>query len=143
VYTFPVKYTRRDLSTLLPLLAARAASAQTTALPSKTYAFDDLPVKKNGANSSRAVLKGAMHDGCPLEMHISELAPGLAPHPPHHHGHDEMVIIRQGTLDVMISGKHTTLGAGSIVYFASGEEHGFKNAGSDNAMYYVIAMGKD
>jgi quercetin dioxygenase-like cupin family protein len=84
-----------------------------------------------------------MHDGCPLEMHITELAPGLAPHPPHHHGHDEMVIIRQGTLDVMISGKHTNLGPGSVVFFASGEEHGFKNVGSDSAMYYVIAMGKD
>jgi quercetin dioxygenase-like cupin family protein len=54
-----------------------------------------------------------------------------------------MVIIRQGTLDVMISGKHTSAGPGSVVYFASGEEHGFKNAGADNAMYYVVALGKD
>jgi hypothetical protein len=30
-----------------------------------------------------------------------------------------------------------------VVFFSSGEEHGFKNVGSDNAMYYVIAMGKD
>src|SRR5580692_8171316 len=108
---------------LLPLLAAQSASAQApslpASLPSGTFAFDDLPVKKNGANSSRAVLRGTMHDGCALEMHISELAPGLAPHPPHHHGHDEMVIIRQGTLDVMIDGKHTNAGPGSVVYFAS------------------------
>ena len=128
---------------LLPLLAAQSASGQAAPLPSKTLAFDDLPVKRKGANSSRAVLNGTMHDGCPLEMHISELAPGLAPHPPHHHGHDEMVIIRQGTLDVMISGKHTNMGPGSVVFFASGDEHGFKNVGTDNAMYYVIAMGKD
>ena len=139
-----MKYTRRDLSLLLPLLAAADAPAQKPALTSKTYAFDELPVKttKNGG-SSRAVLNGAIHDGCPLEMHITELAPGMAPHPPHHHGHDEMVIIRQGTLAVMINGKTTTLGPGSVAFAASGEEHGWKNIGNDKAMYYVIAMGKD
>lgn len=137
-------YTRRDLSAIVSVLAAQAASAQSApSLPSKTYPFDDLPVKKNGPNTSRAVLRGTIHDGCPLEMHISELAPGMAPHPPHHHVHDEMVIIRQGTLDVMIKGNHTTLGPGSVVFFSSGDEHGFKNVGADNAMYYVIALGKD
>ena len=129
------------------MLAAAEAAAQTGAqkpvLASRTYAFDELPVKKNGPNSSRAVLNGTIHDGCPLEMHITELAPGMAPHPPHHHGHDEMLIIRQGTLSVMINGKTSTLGPGSVVFAASGEEHGWKNVGSDNAMYYVIALGKD
>jgi mannose-6-phosphate isomerase-like protein (cupin superfamily) len=141
-----VKYTRRDLSILLPLLAAADASAQNAppaSLPSKTYAFDDLPVKKNGPNTSRAVLKGAIHDGCPLEMHITELGAGLAPHAPHHHGHDEIVIIRQGTLAVTVGGNTTNAGPGSVVFFASGEEHGMKNTGSDKAMYYVIALGKD
>src|SRR5580692_12548958 len=105
---------------LLPLLAAQSASAQApslpASLPSGTFAFDDLPVKKNGANSSRAVLKGAMHDGCPLEMHISELAPGLAPHPPHHHGHDEMIIVRQGTIAATVNGATTTAGPGSVIF---------------------------
>ena len=128
---------------LLPLLAAADAAAQKAPLPSKTYAFDELPVKKNGANSSRAVLNGTIHDGCKLEMHITELAPGLAPHPPHHHGHDEMLILRQGTLEVMMNGKTSQVGPGSVVFAASGEEHGWKNIGSDNAMYYVIALGKD
>jgi quercetin dioxygenase-like cupin family protein len=132
------------LSFLIPALAAAgAASAQSDALPSKTYAYDDLPVKKNGPNSSRAILNGTIHDGCKLEMHLTEIAPGLAPHPPHHHGHDEVIVIRQGTLAVTINGKTTTLGPGSVAYAASGEEHGWKNVGSDNAQYYVIALGKD
>ena len=136
--------TRRDLSFLIPAIgAAGAASAQSGALPSKTYAYDDMPVKKNGPNSSRAILNGTIHDGCKLEMHLTELAPGLAPHAPHHHGHDEIIVIRQGTLAVTINGKATTLGPGSVAYAASGEEHGLKNAGSDTAQYYVIALGKD
>jgi quercetin dioxygenase-like cupin family protein len=131
---------------LLPLLAAAEASAQGTPKPqltSKTYAFDELPVKKSANGSSRAVLNGTTHDGTPLEVHITELGPGLAPHPPHHHGHDEMIVLRQGTLAVMINGKTSTVGPGSVVFAASGEEHGWKNVGTDNAMYYVIALGKD
>jgi quercetin dioxygenase-like cupin family protein len=139
-----VKYTRRDLSVLVPMLAAAAdASAQKPALTSKTYAFDELPVKKNGENASRAILNGTIHDGFPLEMHITELAPGLAPHAPHHHGHDEVVIVRQGTMAVTVNGKTATLGPGSVVFFASGDEHGMKNVGTDRAMYTVIALGKD
>lgn len=138
-----MKYTRRDLSLLVPLLAAADASAQKPVLTSKTYAFDDLPVKQNGENKSRAILNGAIHDGCPLEMHITELTPGLAPHAPHHHGHDEVVIIRQGTMAVTVNGTTSNLGPGSVVFFASGDEHGMKNIGTDRAMYTVIALGKD
>jgi quercetin dioxygenase-like cupin family protein len=138
-----VKYTRRDLSVLLPLLAAADASAQKPALTSKAYAFDDLPVKQNGQNKSRAILNGSIQEGFPLEMHITELAPGLAPHPPHHHGHSEVVVIRQGTMAVTVNGNTTNLGPGSVAFFASGEEHGMKNVGEDRAMYTVIALGKD
>lgn len=140
-----MKYTRRDVSILLPLLAAEATAQKPApaTLPSKTYAFDDLPVKKNGQNSSRAILNGLTHEGSAFEMHYTELAPGLAPHPPHHHVHDEMIVIRQGTLAVMINGKTTNLGPGSVAFAASGEEHGWKNVGTDNAAYYVIALGKD
>ena len=112
-------------------------------LTSKTYAFDDLPVKQNGENKSRAILNGTIHDGCPLEMHITELAPGLAPHAPHHHGHDEVVIIRQGTMAVTVNGTTSNLGPGSVIFFASGDEHGMKNVGTDRAMYTVLALGKD
>ena len=102
-----MNYSRRDFSLLFPALVAAAgvATAQTPALPSKTYAFDDLPVRNNGANKSRAVLEGKTHGGFPVEMHITELAPGLAPHPPHHHAHEEMIMIREGTLEVTISGR--------------------------------------
>jgi quercetin dioxygenase-like cupin family protein len=41
----------------------------------------------------------------------------------------------------MISGKTGTYGAGSIVYVASNEEHGWKNTGAVPAEYFVIALG--
>ena len=43
-------YSRRDLGLLLTALAASSgAAAQKTALPSKAYPYEELPVRKNGA----------------------------------------------------------------------------------------------
>jgi quercetin dioxygenase-like cupin family protein len=111
-------------------------------LPSKTFNFDDLPVKINGKNKSRAVLNGDTHSGFPIEMHMTELGPGEAPHPPHHHVHEEMLLLKEGTMEVTISGKVTKIGPGSSVYVASNEEHGWHNAGTTNALYFVIALGR-
>ena len=139
-----MEYSRRDLS-LLPLLAlagANAAAAETV-LPSKAYRFDDLPVKTNGKNRSWAVLDGATHSGFHVDMHMTELAPGEAPHPPHHHAHEEMIMVKEGTVEVTISGKSTTIGPGSTAYVASNEEHGWRNVGATPSLYFVVAFGRE
>ena len=91
------------------------------------------------ARSSTALL----HAGLPIELHMTELAPGEAPHPPHHHVHEEMVILHQGTLEVTIMGHSVKLEPGSVAYVASGEEHGWRNVGTTPAQYYVLALGRD
>jgi quercetin dioxygenase-like cupin family protein len=136
-------YSRRDLSLLLPaLLAANANAADPAPLASKTYRFEDLPVRDTGLNHSRAMLNGLTHNGFPVEMHQTELAPGQAPHPPHHHVHEEMILVREGTMEVTISGKVSTIGPGGAALVASGEEHGWKNVGTTQAHYFVIALGQ-
>lgn len=142
LYTAGVNYTRRDLSRLLPALAASAATAENSALPSKTYAFEDLPVRATGPNKSRAILNGQNRSGFPVELHMTELGPGMAPHPPHHHVNEEVLMIHEGTLAVTISGKTVNLGPGSVAYVASNEEHGWKNVGTTRASYFVLALGE-
>ncbi len=138
-----MNYSRRDLG-LLPLLAAAAGTleAEGTALPSHAYRFEDLPVKINGQNRSRAVLKGETHSGFPIEMHMTELGAGQAPHPPHHHVNEELLMLHEGTLEVTIGGNTTVLGPGSSAYVASNEEHGWRNTGNGRALYFVIALGQ-
>ena len=140
-----MEYSRRDLS-LLPLLAlagVNASAAEEPVLPSKTYRFEDLPVKTNGKNRSWAVFNGATHSGFHVDMHLTELAPGERPHPPHHHVHEEMIMIKEGSVEVTISGKSTTIGPGSTAYVASNEEHGWRNVGSTPALYFVLALGRE
>ena len=54
-----------------------------------------------------------------------------------------MIMIREGMLDVTIAGNTTRLGPGSVAYVASNEEHGWRNAGTDRAKYFVLALGRD
>jgi quercetin dioxygenase-like cupin family protein len=139
-----MNYSRRDWTFLLPALAAAAASgANKPPMSSLALPFETLPVKTNGENRARDVFDGYTHSGFHIDMHESELAPGLAPHPPHHHEHEEMVMVQQGTLEVTIAGKVTTVGPGSVVYVASNEEHGWHNAGTTRANYFVLALGRE
>jgi len=137
-------YTRRELCLLLPALTASAGlAAPKPSLPSKAYRFEELPVRQNGANVSRAILRGETHEGFPIEAHETSLAPGGMPHPPHHHSHEEMFLVREGTIEVTISGKASRLGPGGVAYIASNEEHGIKNVGAAHAQYFVIALGSE
>jgi quercetin dioxygenase-like cupin family protein len=74
-------------------------------------------------------------------MHATDLAPGLAPHGAHTHVHDELVILREGNLEVTVAGQTTVIGPGSVVYINSDEPHGMKNVGPGRASYYIIALG--
>ena len=142
-----MKLSRRDLSALLPALAAaQSAMAQTKEQPtlaSKAYRFEDLPEKVNGQNRSRDVFNGKNHSGFPVDIHITELGPGQMPHAAHHHVHEEIVMLQTGMLDVTIEGKLTRVTAGSVVYVNSNEEHGWKNPGPERAQYFVMAIGRD
>lgn len=139
-----MKYSRRDLSVLLPALAvAGASNARGAVVPSTRSAFEDMKANKSGDNVLRPVLKGETHENLPIEVHLTELPPGGAPHPPHHHVHEEMILIKDGTMEVTISGKSSKLGPGSVAYVASGEEHGWRNVGTTRALYFIIALGHD
>ena len=138
-----MKYSRRDLGLLFPALAATRAAGQTTALPSKIFRFEDLAVRSSGPNRMRAVLEGVTHAGVPIELHITELAPGEAPHPPHHHVHEEMILMLEGTVEVTIRDHSASIGPGSSAFVASNEQHGWRNVGNNAARYFVLALGRD
>jgi quercetin dioxygenase-like cupin family protein len=130
--------TRRDLTLLSAGLFAASAKAQKMTLPSHVYRFDDLTLKGTG----RAVFDGLTHSGFHIDLHETELAPGAAPHPPHKHEHEEIVMVREGTLEATIEGKVSVAGPGSVIYAASNEMHGWKNVGETKAHYFVLALGR-
>ena len=139
--------TRREMCSMLPamlipaVLPSEASAAQEDALPSAVYAFEKLAVRPTNGAEIRAVLKGKLATGESLEVHETTLPPGGMPHPPHHHLHSEMWLIREGTVELTISGNAQRIGPGSVGFVRSNEEHGIKNVGTMPATYFVVAVG--
>src|SRR5438093_7823148 len=133
-------FSRRDICRLLPQLTALVGSAATesfaaegSVLPSKTYRLENLPVHRSEQNASRPVLEGETHSGWHIELHESALQPGGMPHPPHHHVHEEMFLVREGTLEVTIAVHTSRLGPGSLAFVDSIDEQGVSNVCRNHA----------
>ncbi|MCL5670853.1 MAG: cupin domain-containing protein [Acidobacteria bacterium] len=131
---------RAFLAAIPALMASGALAAENAYLPSKIYEFSQLPVHHGKTNTYRPVLDGVTHENCRIEVHESDLAPGNMPHPPHHHRHEEMFLVREGTLDFTINGKSSEAGPGSVVFIASNDVHGVRNVGDNHALYFVLAI---
>ena len=148
---------RRNLMALLPAAIAQgvvlSAVAQTAegqaaepaskaeVLPSAVYEFDKLPVKTSAGATTRAILHGKLATGELIEIHETTLPPGGAPHPPHHHEHSEMWLIREGTVVITIEGKAQHVGPGGLAFVKSNEEHGITNPSDKSTTYFVVAVG--
>ena len=158
-----MKYSRRDLSFLLPALAAATASAQDKGKSAKqaepvasadgveklpvmktqSFLYKDIPVTVNGQNKSRRMFTAKTHTGFKMESHQSDIAPGEVNHPPHKHLREEMMLVRLGTMELTIAGTPYRLGPGDVGVIGSNEMHNAKNVGSTRAEYFIVNIGRD
>ena len=134
---------RRDFALFLPALVAAQAPAGDGRTPSQMFRNEDITPIRNGPLTSRQMLTTRTRTGNRLDLHESELPAGTAPHDPHQHIHEELLLIREGLLDVTVGGTTTRLGPGSSAYFASSQTHGWRNVGPTTARYFVLAVGDD
>jgi quercetin dioxygenase-like cupin family protein len=160
---YPVNYSRRDLAILLPALAAASAEAQDTkakngakkepaappqVLKTQAWEYKDMKPEGTGVRPAVTVFSGITTRGQQLNIHLSELGPGAAPHPPHVHANEELVFIVEGTLEFDLDGKEgefghgqlKRVGPGSIALMASMVPHAWHNVGTTRARYYVLAV---
>jgi mannose-6-phosphate isomerase-like protein (cupin superfamily) len=137
--------TRRELCKLFgAAMIVQAPTPQKTPpqpLGSNSYDFSQLPVRSSNGAQFRDIFKGKSATGELIEVHETTLPPGGAPHPPHHHVHSEMWLVREGTLEFTVNGKTGQLGPGSAGFASSNEEHGVKNPGGMAVTYFVVAVG--
>lgn len=132
-------------ATLFALCAACAtATAQDTAPPGvpgdsptifNADAFVTVPNERGGRIQVMDATTPA-HEN--LEIHLTILNPGLMPHAAHRHASEEIIVIRQGSLEVTLSGVTETVGPGSVLVFPANAWHGFRSVGTEPAIYTVI-----
>ena len=112
--------------------------AQKQVQKSTVYPWSDADAKPNDWGKVRQVMRTPTPTLDELEIHISTLAPGKSPHAPHQHVHEELLILKEGTLDTFQSGKTTRVGPGAIIFQSSNELHNVTNVGTTPATYFVI-----
>jgi quercetin dioxygenase-like cupin family protein len=128
----------------LLLVSVAAASsfatlvAQKSVQKSTVYDWSTADTKPNDWGRVRQVMRTPTPTLDELEIHISTLNPGKSPHAPHQHQHEELLIIKEGTLETYQSGKTQRVGPGGIIFQASNELHNVTNVGQTPATYFVI-----
>ena len=144
---------RRELGLTLSafaMLSGLSASAQSGSssgdapklLHSELFSYDKLPVKTSpNGMTSRAVVHGTLATGEFIEVHETTLPAGEMPHPPHRHTHSELLLIREGELQVDSDGQRGIVHAGDVIFTASTVLHSLKNVGTGPASYFVVAVG--
>ena len=110
-------------------------------LKSKVHNWNGLDVQTTKSGERRQVLDGQSQVFDQLEIHVTSIKPGNAPHGSHtHQDFEELIIVKEGKIKQTVGTKEKILGPGSIVLAMPGDEHGLSNAGDTNASYYIIGL---
>jgi quercetin dioxygenase-like cupin family protein len=135
--------TRRDfaaaaIAACITLGCVAMARESSKLLDSTAWKWDDMQPKKTAVGELRSIVREPTRTLDELEMHITTLNPHTASHPPHTHPNEEMVIVKEGTLQAHVNGREVVVGPGSVLFFASMQPHAVQNVGDTPATYFVI-----
>lgn len=137
--------TRRDISIAAVAVFASAAAARwawssspAAAMHSATFDWSAFRAEATKSGLRRECFDGRTATLDRLEVHATTLNPGQSPHPAHKHPEEEVIIVKEGTLESAQNDRVNRVEAGGIIFEASNELHGLKNVGAKPAVYYVI-----
>jgi XRE family transcriptional regulator, regulator of sulfur utilization len=127
---------------LTPAPAAQAtAPAQTPPImTSSVFDWNKIEAKPTKTGATRKFFQAPTPTMDELECHVTSLNPGQVPHAPHKHLDEELVIVKEGTVEALVNNEKSVVGAGSIIFLSSNQEHGLRNAGDTPASYFVVRM---
>ena len=133
--------TRRDLMVAVVAVCGTlvvAAQQPPPILKSQVFDWSSVTPREVAYGSVRQFLRAPTVTLAELEMHVTTLNPGQTSHAPHQHANEELIILKEGTLETLSLGEWKRLGPGSIIFNASNDLHGVRNVGTVPAVYHVV-----
>ncbi len=135
--------TRRDLLVALLSITATVtvvgfARSENPVMTSMVWDWNKIPVTTNNAGLKRQFFQAPTPTLKELECHVTTLNPGQSSHAPHKHPAEEVLVIREGTVEVLNNGEYKRVGPGSVIFQASNQMHMIKNVGATPATYHVF-----
>lgn len=138
-----MKITARDLIVAGVAAGLTAAftltgRAEQEIMGSRAVAWETMKAEPTKVGEVRHVFQAPTATLDELELHITTLNPGDVPHTPHKHADEEVLCLKEGTLEAYEDGQTTRVGPGSVLFFASNHLHGVKNVGTTPATYFIV-----
>jgi quercetin dioxygenase-like cupin family protein len=115
----------------------RAVAAEPK-LASTVFSWPELPVEKKDNGLRRPVLDAPTTTLDRLHAHATTLDPGKASGEPRLHLQEEVIIVKEGTIEAHFDGQMRVAGPGSLIFFAANAVTFLKNPGPQPATYHVI-----
>jgi XRE family transcriptional regulator, regulator of sulfur utilization len=120
--------------------ASHSSESAKSPMHSRVFQWSDMKAQPSNIGILRNVFDNPTLTLAGYSCHITTLNPGKEPHPPHQHPEEELLVIKEGTLEVMQNGVTNQVGAGAMVFCASNELHGWRNTSTSPVTYYVIKV---
>jgi mannose-6-phosphate isomerase-like protein (cupin superfamily) len=109
-------------------------------LPSTVFDWSQIPAIPTQAGACRNFFDSATRTLGRLECHASTLRVGERAHEPHRHADEELIFVKEGRLEATINERTESAAAGAVLFIASMDLHGLRNAGGGPATYYVLRI---
>lgn len=119
-------------------IAIIASKAPQEPLSSTIFDWNNIKSETTKTGEKRQFLQAPTPTLKELELHVTTLNPGEAPHPPHQHLEEELIIVKEGLVESTANGVTKRVGPGSVIFQASNQLHGIRNVGMTKAVYHVI-----
>jgi len=107
-------------------------------LGSSVFEWKDLKPESKDNGVRRNVLDGPTATLDRLHAHITTLKPGQRSGEPSRHLQEEVIIVREGTIEATFDGHTHNAGPGSVIFFASNAVTSLRNVGPGPATYTVV-----
>jgi mannose-6-phosphate isomerase-like protein (cupin superfamily) len=121
-------------------LVAMGQSAKIPFMNSLAIEWNSIPAKANATGSSRKFFDGPTSTLDRLECHASTLNPGAANHEILERPDDEVIIVKEGTIEAYVIDKWVKIGPGSVIFNARNAPQAMRNAGDGPATYHVVSF---
>lgn len=135
--------TRRDLlvatlAACMTVVGITLAQSRKPLMTSSVFDWNVIEAKTTKTGARRDFFEAPTATLDLLECHVTTINPGEAAHAPHQHPEEELIVVKEGTIEAMQNGVTKRAGPGSIIFQASNELHGLRNVGQTPATYHVI-----
>ena len=127
---------RRHILQLAGLSAMPLFAAGAKKLPDGTLDEAKAKLTKETFGDLRIYYDGPTDQLKAMTAGSLRLKPGMTPHAPHQHPEEEFMVITEGTGEIVIDGKTTKVGPGSMMYSAANRVHGIVNTGKTPLLFY-------